>query len=181
MPRHPTPCERRQRQLADRVSSGIRSQMMASVRSKNTKPELVVRKRLFSRGFRYRLHRSDLPGCPDLVLPKFAAVIFVHGCFWHQHGCPRSKLPATRRTWWKNKLQKNRARDERAGDKLIQDGWRVLVVWECSLKKPVAEQAQALEKLTRQAERFLHSDRRFLEIPARRQREKRSYSHGQGT
>ena len=108
---------------------------MSAIRGKNTKPERAVRGYLHARGFRYRLHRSDLPGKPDLVLPKYRLAIFVHGCFWHRHeGCFYATSPATRKNFWRDKLEGNAARDKRQQEALLQAGWRVLVIWECGLK-----------------------------------------------
>ncbi|AWH44698.1 very short patch repair endonuclease [Stenotrophomonas sp. ZAC14A_NAIMI4_1] len=107
---------------------------MKNVRARDTKPELIVRKGLHAAGFRYRLHGRDLPGSPDLILPRYRTVIFVHGCFWHGHDCSLFKIPETRRDFWQNKVALNRARDQRAHEALLQLGWRVVVIWECSLK-----------------------------------------------
>ena len=108
---------------------------MSGIRGKNTKPEVLVRKALTSKGYRYRLHRRDLPGAPDIVMAGRKIAIFVHGCFWHKHeGCRLAKLPATRTEFWAEKLGANVARDERAISSLNTLGWRVLVVWECSTK-----------------------------------------------
>lgn len=120
--------------MADIVTPEKRSKMMAGIRGKNTKPELILRKALFRRGLRYRLHSKDLQGKPDLVFPRFRAVIFVHGCFWHQHNCPLFRLPTTRQDFWKAKLDGNVARNMRQRQSLIETGWRVCVVWECSLR-----------------------------------------------
>jgi len=122
--------------MADIVDSETRSRMMARVRSKNTKPEILIRKGLHARGFRYRLHKKGLPGKPDLVFPKYRAVIFVNGCFWHGHGCPLFSWPATRADFWKDKIEKNRTRDHVAIRQLHEHGWRTLVVWECALRGP---------------------------------------------
>ena len=108
--------------------------MMSGIRGKNTKPELLIRKALHARGFRYRLHCRDLPGNPDLCLPKYRAVIFVHGCFWHGHGCHLFKWPKTRPEFWRQKIGRNCEVDEKARERLLSAGWRVAVVWECSLK-----------------------------------------------
>ena len=107
---------------------------MSGIRGKNTKPELLIRKALHARGFRYRLHCKDLPGNPDLCLPKYRAVIFVHGCFWHGHGCHLFKWPKTRPEFWREKIGRNREVDEIARARLLSTGWRVATVWECSLK-----------------------------------------------
>jgi len=119
----------------DTLSPLDRRRAMSAVKSSNTKPELKVRRLLFSNGYRYRLHRKDLPGCPDIVLPKYRTVIFVHGCFWHQHDdCPRSKRPASSTEYWYSKLQRNKDRDARHIVALKSLGWKVLIVWECQLK-----------------------------------------------
>lgn len=107
---------------------------MRAIRSKNTKPELLVRKGLHAAGFRFRLHGAGLPGKPDIVLPKYRSVIFVHGCFWHGHGCKYFKLPKTRPDFWLAKIEANRARDARDIEKLNQLGWRVILIWECATK-----------------------------------------------
>lgn len=108
--------------------------MMGGIGSKNTQPELAVRRALHALGFRFRLHSSDLPGKPDIVLAKWKAVIFVHGCFWHGHNCSLFKLPSTRPEFWNNKIRRNTERDRETIEKLKALGWRVLTVWECSLK-----------------------------------------------
>lgn len=120
--------------MADVVDPATRSRMMSGIKGKDTKPELVIRRGLHALGFRYRLHDSRLPGKPDLVLPKWNAVIFVHGCFWHKHNCHLFKWPSSRKEFWKNKIEKNVARDVVAIDSLKQENWRVLIVWECALK-----------------------------------------------
>lgn len=107
---------------------------MSGIRSKNTKPELIIRKGLHSRGFRFRLHSSGLPGKPDLVFPKYKAVIFVNGCFWHGHDCNLFKWPSTRLEFWKNKIERNRFRDTEVMAALEKKGWKILLVWECALK-----------------------------------------------
>lgn len=110
--------------------------MMSGIRGKNTRPEIIVRKNLFAAGFRFRLHRRDLPGAPDIVMPGRRVAIFVHGCFWHHHeGCRYAKLPATRPAFWKDKLEGNAERDSRAIDALLDLGWRVLVVWGCAVRE----------------------------------------------
>jgi len=109
--------------------------MMSGIRGKNTKPEMIVRRTLFAAGYRFRLHRHDLPGAPDITLPGRKVAVFVHGCFWHMHsGCKNAKLPSTRPEFWRVKLEGNVARDRRAVDALIADGWRVLTVWECATR-----------------------------------------------
>jgi DNA mismatch endonuclease, patch repair protein len=112
-----------------------RSQIMSHVSDKNTKPEIVVRSLLHRMGYRFRLHKKDLPGKPDITLPKYKKVIFVHGCFWHGHtGCSRSKRPATNREFWHEKLDKNIERDKVTVNALNQLGWEVLAVWSCEVK-----------------------------------------------
>lgn len=117
----------------DIVSSEKRSQMMRAVRSRDTKPELVLRRALHRQGFRFRLHRRDLPGTPDLVFPGRRSVIFVNGCFWHGHDCKAATLPKTRTDFWTAKIGENRARDVRNLRSLCAMGWRALVVWQCEL------------------------------------------------
>lgn len=106
---------------------------MSRVRSRDTGPELLVRRILHARGYRYRLHRRDLPGRPDIVLPRYCAAVFVNGCFWHGHGCSLFRMPATRPEFWATKIAANRARDTAARGKLHDVGWRILDVWECAL------------------------------------------------
>lgn len=121
--------------MSDIVDSKTRSQMMSGIRSKNTKPEMLVRKALTIKGYRYRLHRKDLPGAPDIVMPGRRIAIFVHGCFWHQHeGCSLAKMPSTRPEFWAAKLGANVVRDHKAILMLVDQGWRVLQVWECVTK-----------------------------------------------
>jgi len=120
--------------LADRLSTAERSALMARIRGTNTKPEVLVRSALHRAGFRFRLHGAALPGRPDIVLPRHRTVVFVHGCFWHRHGCRLSSEPATRRAFWREKFARNRARDQRTARALRNLGWRVVTVWECSLR-----------------------------------------------
>lgn len=119
----------------DTLSREDRSRRMSRVRGKNTKPEMVVRRLLHGMGYRYRLHRKDLPGRPDIVFVAARKVIFVHGCFWHRHeGCSLARLPKTRLDFWRPKLEANRLRDIECEEALRLEGWQVLVVWECELK-----------------------------------------------
>ncbi|PKP78893.1 MAG: very short patch repair endonuclease [Alphaproteobacteria bacterium HGW-Alphaproteobacteria-3] len=120
--------------MADVVSPATRSRMMSGIRGKDTKPELAIRRGLHALGFRYRLHARNLPGKPDIVLPRWRAVIFVHGCFWHGHDCHLFKWPKTRTEFWQQKITANRQNDEKAIAALHAQGWRVLIVWECALK-----------------------------------------------
>lgn len=120
--------------MADCVSSDLRRRIMASIKAKDTKAELLVRRHLHRQGFRYRINDRRLPGTPDIVLPKYRTVIFVNGCFWHVHqGCARSTLPKSNREFWREKLAKNVERDRRTTALLLSQGWRVIVVWECEL------------------------------------------------
>lgn len=121
--------------MTDIVSPEVRHRMMAGIRSKNTKPEIVVRQWLHRQGYRFRLHRKDIPGTPDVVLPRHQALIFVHGCFWHHHeSCRYGYTPATRTEWWTAKFEKNRLRDINVMEQLKASGWHVLVIWECEIK-----------------------------------------------
>lgn len=131
----------------DIVDKQTRSRMMSGIRSKNTKPELLVRRLLHRRGFRYRLHVSGLPGKPDLVFPKYHAVVFVHGCFWHGHECKLFRMPGTRTEFWKRKITGNRQRDRRESKALAKLGWRIAIVWECALRGSNADPENAVEKL----------------------------------
>jgi len=132
------------RSVADILTSEQRRLNMSRIRGRDTGPEMVIRRGLHARGLRYRLQDRRLPARPDLVFPKYRAVIFVHGCFWHGHTCPLFRLPATRAEFWATKIDANRARDVRAGEALAAQGWRVLTVWECSLKGPARWPAEAL-------------------------------------
>ena len=121
--------------MADRLSPEARSANMSRVGNKNTKPELLVRRILHRAGYRFRLHRSDLPGSPDVVLPRWRTAVFVHGCFWHGHeGCRRSKLPSTRTEFWQTKVERNQERDGIAKEGLEKLGYKVVTLWECELK-----------------------------------------------
>ena len=134
--------------MADNLSPEDRRKNMSHIRSKNSKPEELVRKYLFAHGFRYRKNVAKLPGKPDIVLPKYRTVIFVNGCFWHKHDCPRFVWPASNTEYWTKKILGNVERDL-ANHKLLEDaGWKVLTVWECELKKDRAE--YTLEVLVRE-------------------------------
>ena len=125
--------------MADNHSKEVRSMNMSHIRSKNSKPEELVRKYLFSKGFRYRKNVKTLPGCPDIVLPKYKTVIFVNGYFWHKHDCPRFVWPSTNEEYWRPKIMGNVERDKRNLAELQRLGWTVLTVWECELKKKVID------------------------------------------
>lgn len=123
--------------MTDIVDQQTRSRMMSAIRGKDTKPELALRRALHSRGFRFRLHSQKVHGRPDLVLPKYRAIVFVHGCFWHRHeGCRYATTPATRSEFWEAKFAANVARDSAVRGALLAAGWRVATIWECALRKP---------------------------------------------
>ncbi len=122
------------REVINKVSEQ-RSKNMAAIKSKNTKPEIKVRKVLHSMGYRFRLHRKDLPGSPDIVLPKYKTVIFVHGCFWHRHeNCKYASTPKTRQEFWEAKFRENINRDKLNQENLSSKGWKIIIVWECEIK-----------------------------------------------
>jgi DNA mismatch endonuclease, patch repair protein len=135
---------------------------MSRIRGRDTAPELLVRSGLHARGFRFRLHEKRLPGHPDLVFPRYRTVLFVHGCFWHAHGCRFSKLPRTRESFWKQKIGRNADRDRQVINTLMDEGWRVLVIWECALRgRNIRQRGEALKR----AAHFVTGVRtRFLEI-----------------
>lgn len=146
--------------MPDIVSAETRSRMMSGIRGKNTKPEVVVRQGLHARGFRFRLHAKDLPGKPDLVLPKWNAVVLVHGCFWHRHErCRFATSPATRPDFWAGKFASTISRDRRNADALHAAGWRTATIWECALKRNSHEALHALED-------WLRSDAQHIELGA---------------
>lgn len=135
----------------DRYGPEKRSAVMSTVKGRDTRPEKAVRKIAHALGFRFRLHRRDLPGTPDLVFPNRKAVIFVHGCFWHQHPeCRRATTPATRPEFWQSKLARNVARDQEAIASLNEHGWRVLIIWQCETRSPVFIQNAIEQFLGRQ-------------------------------
>ena len=134
---------------------------MSGIRGKNTKPELMIRKALHARGLRYRIHCKELPGNPDLCLPKYRAVIFVHGCFWHGHNCHLFKWPKTRPEFWRAKIERNRAVDEAAKARLLCGGWRVMYIWECSLKD---RSAIAIDEVISRVESWVRSEDQEADI-----------------
>jgi DNA mismatch endonuclease (patch repair protein) len=140
--------------MIDVLTPEQRSFNMSRIRGRDTKPELHLRRGLHARGFRFRLHRRDLPGRPDIVFPSRHAAIFVHGCFWHGHDCPMCRLPATRPAFWRAKIEKNRARDQKAVGALTTSGWRTLIVWECALRGPAR---QPIDAVLIGCEKFLNS------------------------
>ena len=147
--------------MADIVSAAVRSRMMSGIRGRNTKPELLLRRGLHKLGFRFRIHVRDMPGKPDIVLPRFRAVILANGCFWHGHDCHLFKMPATRPDFWRTKIERNRTVDARVKAQLAGDGWRVGVVWECALK---GRTKRPLDEVLAACADWLQSDEQGLEI-----------------
>ena len=147
--------------MADVFNKEKRSQIMAAITSKNTQPELKIRKALHHKGFRYRLHDKKLPGSPDLVFRRYQAVIFIHGCFWHGHDCPVFRLPSTNREYWKSKINRNQIRDAKVRQLIMNKGWRIMTVWECSLR---GKYRKNFEDLLAEIEFWLFSDCNFEEI-----------------
>jgi len=148
--------------MADVVDKATRSRMMSGIKSKNTKPEILIRSLLHKQGFRFRIHSKKLPGKPDIVLKKYNAVIFINGCFWHGHNCHLFKLPKTREKFWKDKINYNKDNDQRVIDNLKKLNWRICLIWECSIKyanSPVHD-------IIKQINEWLNSDNLFLEIPS---------------
>lgn len=126
--------------MADVHNKATRSYNMSRIKGKDTKPEMLVRKFLHANGYRYKLHDKKLPGKPDIVLPKYHTVIFVHGCFWHGHAnCRYFVIPKTRTKWWTDKINRNKANDEKAVKTLKKDGWKIINIWECDLKPAKVE------------------------------------------
>jgi DNA mismatch endonuclease (patch repair protein) len=146
----------------DTVDSQTRSKIMARVGQKNTGAELKLRRALHRTGLRYTLHDRSLPGSPDIVFPRFKAVVFVHGCYWHSHGCHRSTVPKSRQEFWTGKFQANRSRDARNVKSLAETGWRVLTVWECTL---MGKSACRTEHVANAVRAWLESSAAGGEIP----------------
>jgi len=138
--------------------------MMSGISGKNTKPEMLIRKGLHRRGFRYRLHKSDLLGKPDLVFPKYKAIILINGCFWHQHDCHLFKWPSTREEFWRKKILGNKARDERNLKIYSELGWKVLVIWECAIK---GKTRRPLSEVIETAVEWLQLDTQNSEVSGR--------------
>lgn len=150
--------------MADIVDSSTRSRMMAGIKGKDTKPEIEIRKRLFALGFRYRLHDSKLPGKPDLILPRYNAIIFFNGCFWHAHDCYLFKWPSSRKRFWKKKLTRNREKDLENNEALREIGWRILIIWECSFRGVGKNRKKEIDAIMKKAEKWLSSKSKFREI-----------------
>jgi DNA mismatch endonuclease (patch repair protein) len=146
--------------MVDVVDGKTRSRMMSGIRGRNTKPEILIRSLLHRHGFRFRLHVRDLPGKPDIVLPRYHAVVFVHGCFWHGHDCPLFKWPGTRPDFWREKIGRNRLNDYRAKETLLENGWRVGIVWECALRGA----GRNIEGVAQGLADWLRSDTPLIEV-----------------
>ncbi|MEX0382791.1 very short patch repair endonuclease [Spiribacter sp. 1M153] len=147
--------------MTDVLTPEQRSRVMGRIRGSNTKTELWVRQGLFALGFRYRLHQRQLPGTPDLVLPRYRAVIFVNGCFWHGHDCHLYRLPSTRTDFWQSKIETNRIRDQKNNARLRELGWRVLIIWECALR---GRTRQSPDSVLGSAASWLRGEQEMLEI-----------------
>lgn len=146
--------------MTDVVNPETRSRMMSGIRGKNTKPEIIIRSQLHRLGFRFRIHNTKLPGKPDIVLKKYRAVIFIHGCFWHRHLCHLFKWPKTHPDFWKKKINNNHARDKKILDQLIELNWRICVVWECAIKGSKKNIPSTVGAITE----WLSNGDKFLEI-----------------
>lgn len=147
--------------MVDVVDRATRSRMMSGIRGKDTKPEILIRKTLFARGFRYRLHGRKLPGSPDMVMPKYRTVIFVNGCFWHGHDCQLFKWPGTRKEFWRKKITGNCERDKHNMNDLLLDDWRVFVIWECAVK---GKKRKSLENIVDRFTKWLSGNRKTGQV-----------------
>ena len=150
--------------MADRITPEQRSRNMKMVKGKNTRPEMYLRQLLFSRGFRYRIHSSRIPGHPDMWLKKYNTAVFIHGCFWHRHyGCKYASTPQTREAYWKEKFRRNKERDSVVKEQLESQGIKCLIVWECTLKK-MQKDSVVKDDVEARIEKFLNSERKYLEL-----------------
>lgn len=147
--------------MPDIVDAPTRSRMMSGIRGQNTKPELLIRKALHALGFRYRIHTRNVPGRPDLVLPRYKAAIFINGCFWHGHDCALFRLPDTRRDFWREKIARNVRRDALVRDQVIAAGWRHLTVWECAIR---GRQKIGIEQTIKRIVRWLKAPAKSAEV-----------------
>ncbi len=150
--------------MTDVVDRDTRSRMMSGIKAKNTKPELLIRKALFSKGFRYRLHDKKLTGKPDLVFPRYQAAVFINGCFWHGHDCHLFKWPSTRPEFWQDKITRNRRRDAEVYGMLAEQGWRILTIWECALK---GRTRLDFNRMVADIERWIRGEGKVREIRGR--------------
>jgi DNA mismatch endonuclease, patch repair protein len=147
--------------MIDVVSPVVRSRMMAGIRARNTKPELLLRSGLHHKGLRFCLNDRAMPGCPDLVFPKYRAVVFANGCFWHGHSCHLFRLPSTRTDFWDRKIAGNKARDLKVSRELAEGGWRVMIVWECAFK---GKDQDAVRRVIEQCANWIRGRKRDGEI-----------------
>lgn len=147
--------------MTDIVDSKTRSRMMSGIRGKNTKPELIIRKELHKKGFRYKIHDDKLPGKPDIVLPKYNSIIFINGCFWHGHMCHLFKYPNTRKEFWFMKINNTKEKDLENINALLKAKWRVLLIWECAYK---GTRKLPIDKLIEKISKWINSDTNYLEI-----------------
>lgn len=132
--------------MVDKVDAATRSRIMSRVRGKDTSPEIIARRAFHAAGFRFRLHRKDLPGKPDIVFPKYKTAVFIHGCFWHGHECSSFRMPASNVAYWKEKIERNKQRGEIAIDALTRSGWNVCIIWECDLSSGIERLIEDLKK-----------------------------------
>ena len=146
--------------MVDVVDKATRSRMMSGIKSKNTKPEVLIRSLLHKKGFRFRIHSNELPGKPDIVLKKYNAVVFINGCFWHGHNCHLFKWPKTRRKFWEDKINNNKSHDKAVFYNLRMLNWRICLIWECSIKYSKSP----VNDVIKQIDEWLKSDNVFLEI-----------------
>jgi DNA mismatch endonuclease, patch repair protein len=147
--------------MVDVVDKVTRSRMMSGISGKDTKPEILIRSLLYRAGFRFRVHAKGLPGKPDIVLKKYRAIVFVHGCFWHRHACPLFKWPSSNANFWKAKISQNKKRDAVVIAALRKLGWRILIIWECALK---GAKKIPLEAISQKMSAWLQGDNPFLQI-----------------
>ncbi|GJM39824.1 MAG: very short patch repair endonuclease [Ardenticatenaceae bacterium] len=147
--------------MTDVVDRKTRSRMMSGIRGKDTKLELIIRKRLHALGFRYKLHNKQLPGKPDMVFPKYKAVILVNGCFWHGHNCHLFKWPSTREKFWRNKITRTKEKDKENIERLLSAEWRILQIWECAIK---GKEKIPIDKVIEKCSTWLESSQKQLDI-----------------
>jgi DNA mismatch endonuclease (patch repair protein) len=150
--------------MVDIVDASTRSRMMSGIRSKDTRHEIEIRKKLFSLGYRYRLHDSRLPGKPDIILPRYKAVVFIHGCFWHAHDCELFKMPSTRVAFWRQKLDRNKQKDRENNNALKNLGWRISTIWECSFRGTGKKREKEIDAIVNKIVKWLRSGKNSLEI-----------------
>ena len=150
--------------MTDIVDASTRSRMMSGIRSRDTRHEIEIRKRLFAYGFRYRLHDTRLPGKPDIILHRYRAVVFIHGCFWHAHDCSLFRMPSTRVKFWRDKLARNREKDTANNNALRNLGWRISIIWECAFRGPGKKREKEIDAIVKKIVKWLKSGRNSLEV-----------------